>query len=91
VRDLVQAFCLFGHRAWTESVSSEMLASVLFGESNEPVVAALGLEEGLTADEEQQQESATRAKTPLEVPKWPLEWEQDLGLLQEELVAHASS
>eukprot|EP00644_Phytophthora_capsici_P003220 jgi/Phyca11/103006/e_gw1.7.876.1 len=30
-----------------------------------------------------------RTKTPLVTPSWPLEWEQDLAELQQQLVAHA--
>ncbi|RLN45886.1 hypothetical protein BBJ29_009448 [Phytophthora kernoviae] len=78
VRELYHAFALFARRVWDQEVK---LAEVLFGHQSEVVMAVLGSR----ADDERQKE----AKTPLEEPSWPVEWEQDLAELQARLAEHA--
>ncbi|KAF4315396.1 hypothetical protein BBO99_00009421 [Phytophthora kernoviae] len=78
VRELYHAFALFARRVWDQEVK---LAEVLFGHQSEVVMAVLGSR----ADDERQKE----AKTPLEAPSWPVEWEQDLAELQARLAEHA--
>lgn len=50
-------------------------------------MAALGLE---TYAVSSQQVEQVRVRTPLVVPSWPAEWEQDLVELQVQLAQHAS-
>ncbi|KAL3664064.1 hypothetical protein V7S43_010950 [Phytophthora oleae] len=90
IRDLVQAFALFCRRAWNESMGIEVPAHVLFGDKHEMVLTTLDQSVAETGSEQQnQEEEVVRAKTPLVVPSWPVEWEQDLAELQQQLVAHA--
>ncbi|OWY97281.1 hypothetical protein PHMEG_00032235 [Phytophthora megakarya] len=79
VRNLFEAFTLFGRRAWSEDTDIDALANVLFGDKCEMVIATL----------EQEQQKMMRVKTPLVVPRYPAEWEQDLIELQAQLAAHA--
>ncbi|KAG7381515.1 Pyrroline-5-carboxylate reductase 1, mitochondrial [Phytophthora pseudosyringae] len=88
VRNLLQAFAMFCRRAWNPDVRVDALDQVLFGGKSEIVIATIGQ---VSAGDSggQQQEERVRAKTPLEVPTWPEEWEQDLNELQEQLAANA--
>ncbi|KAG6617292.1 Pyrroline-5-carboxylate reductase [Phytophthora cinnamomi] len=86
VRDLVQAFLGFCCRAWDQGVSLDALTQVLFGDRSEVVMATL---ENLDLEANLGDEAEIRGKTPLVVPNWPAEWEQDLVELQAQLAAHA--
>ncbi|KAL4133906.1 hypothetical protein PRIC2_004222 [Phytophthora ramorum] len=90
VCNILQAFSLFCRRAWSQDDRLDALGHVLFGDKSEAVMAALGH----AADESEQpnqlqQHEEGRARTPLVVPSWPVEWEQDLVLLQAQLAANA--
>ncbi|KAG1689724.1 hypothetical protein DVH05_001930 [Phytophthora capsici] len=89
IRALVKAFALFCRRPWGQNVGIEDVANVLFGDKSEMVLTSLGQSVEDTSEEHSQEEEIGRTKTPLVTPSWPLEWEQDLAELQQQLVAHA--